>query len=378
MFKKITLVALAACSAFSVFAQKPDWEKVEAVYTRLPLKPIAPLAKKYTMEVVLDCDNITKEKVANRDALIQSVTTTNALLVKQGKPAQPYPEDGNYYPVERTVQSIKTALKLDGCQEVTSAPEFTVKVKVSGFDFVQTTLKESTLSTTTTTNGTSTKQHWYDISFVYKVSYEIISPSGEVVRDEVLAGTDKVSKVESTKRFNSQWELESWWNSATGKAQKVTYDNDAYKRAMSECNAQLNSELGYTVITTKLNVATMKDAEYADIIAAFGDASMGYNYLSADKAKASDYLLKCVAVWEKAVKEHDPAAKKQRINEDVLGALYANLAVAYCFLEDWAQCNHNMVKLKAMDKGGKLTHKLQEAEEFKKDYEARVKANKVN
>jgi hypothetical protein len=377
MFKKITLVALAACSAFSVFAQKPDWEKVEAVYTRLPLKPIAPLAKKYTMEVVLDCDNITKEKIANRDALVQSVTTTNALLVKQGKPAQPYPEDNNYYPVERTVQSIKTALKLDGCQEVTSAPEFTVKIKVSGFDFVQTTLKESTLSTTTT-NGTSTKQHWYDVSFVYKVSYEIISPSGEVVRDEVLAGTDKVSKVESTKRFNSQWELESWWSSAAGKAQKVTYDNDAYKRAMSECNAQLNSELGYTVITTKLNVATMKDAEYADIIAAFGDASMGYNYLSADKAKASDYLLKSVAVWEKAVKEHDPAAKKQRINEDVVGALYANLAVAYCFLEDWAQCNHNMVKLKAMDKGGKLTHKLQEAEEFKKDYEARVKANKVN
>ncbi len=30
-----------------------------------------------------------------------------------------------------------------------------------------------------------------------------------------------------------------------------------------------------------------------------------------------------------------------------------------------------------MDKGGKLKNKLEDAEEFKKDYEARVKANKV-
>lgn len=374
MFKKFTLVALAACSAFSAFAQKPDWEKVEAVYTRLPLKPVAPMAKKYTMEVIMDADGTNQAKINDRQSLINSITTTNALLVKQGKPVQPYPEDNNYYPVDRSATSVKTALKLDGCQEVSSAAEFGVKLKVSGFEIVSNTLKDGTQ----TVNGVSTKTYYYEVLYSYKVTCEILNASGEVVRDEILGGTDKTLKMEKTKSFNTPGELDYWWGSEAAKPTKIGFDNQAFKSAMAACRNQLNSELGYTVITTKLNVATMKDAEYADIIAAFADASMGYNYLSADKKKADDYLLKCVAVWEKAAKEYDPAAKKQRISEDVAGAMYANLAVAYCFLEDWAQCNHNLVKLKAMDKGGKLKNKLEEADEFKADYEARIKANKVN
>lgn len=375
MFKKFTLVALAACSAFSVFAQKPDWEKVDAVYTRLPLRPTAPMAKKYTMDIVMDCEGTAASRAADRQALINSVTATNAILVKQGKPAQPYPEDNAYYPVERNGQSVKTALKLDGCQEVTSAPEFALKIKVAGFEFVNTTLKDKT----NVVNGVTSKVFYYEVTYTYKVSYELTNAAGEMVRDEVLAGTDKPFKAGETKTFASQYQLEAWWNSSEAKSTKINFDNDAFKYAMANCKNQLNSDLGYTVITKTLNVATMKDAAvYADIIAAFTDASMGYNYLSADKSKANDYLLKSVAVWEKAAKEYDPAAKKQRISDDVAGAMYANLAVAYCFLEDWAQCNHNLVKLKSMDKSGKLTHKLEEAEAFKADYEARVKANKVN
>ncbi|WP_018341604.1 hypothetical protein [Cytophaga aurantiaca] len=375
MLKKFTLVALAACTAFSAFSQKPDWEKVDASYTRLPLKPVSPMAKKYSIEIVMDADGTNKAKLADREALINSITTTNALLVKQGKQPQPYPEDNSYYPVDRTAASVKSAVKIDGCQEVSAAPEFSVKLKFSGFEFAGTTLKEGS----SLVNGVSTKNYSYEVSYTYKISFEVLNASGELLRDEILGGTDKAFVGTKTKTFSTAYELEYWWNSEASKPAKVAYDNDGFKRAIAAANNQLNSDLGYTVITKTLNVATMKDgAVYADIITAFADASMGYNYLSSDKKKADDYLLKCVAVWEKAAKEYNPAAKKQRISDDVAGALYANLAVAYCFLEDWAQCNHNLVKLKAMDKGGKLTHKLEEADAFKADYEARIKANKVN
>lgn len=343
MLKKFTLVALAACSVFSAFAQKPDWEKVEAVYTRLPLKPVSPMAKKYTMEIVMDADGTNKARLADRETLINSITATNAVLVKQGKQPQPYPEDNTYYPVDRTAASVKTAVKIDGCQEVNSAAEFSVRLKVSGFEFAGTTIKEGS----SLVNGVSTKNYSYEVSYTYKVSFEVLNPSGEVLRDEVLGGTDKAFVGTRTKTFSTAYELEYWWNSEASKPAKIAYDNDAFKRAMTACNNQLNSDLGYTVITTKLNVATMKDgAVYADLITAFSDASMGYGYLSADKKKADDYLLKAVAVWEKAAKEYDPAAKKQRVSDDVAGALYANLAVAYCFLEDWTQCNHYLVKLR--------------------------------
>lgn len=396
MFKKFTLVALVACTAYSAFAQKPDWEKVEAVYTQLPSKPAAPMAKKYTMEVVMDADGIEANKAKDREALIQSITATNALLVKQGKPTQPYPkEEEVYYSIARDENSIKGALKLDGCQIVTAAPEFSVKMKISGFDMSATlitiemtkavaavTAKPATATTPAVPARAAipaTYNYLYEARYSYKIAYVLSDASGSVVREEIIPGTDAVT-TKRTKQFATVEALDYYWVSPECRTGfKSVCDNESYKKSLALANNVLNSELGYVVKTIKLNVATMKDAEvYADFITAFGDASMGYNYLSADKAKASDYILKAVAVWEKAAKEYNPAAKKQRVSDDVAGALYANLAVAYCFLEDWAQCNHNLVKLKAMDKGGKLKNKLEEADVFKADYEARAKANKVN
>jgi hypothetical protein len=385
MLKKFTLLAVAASAAFSVFAQKPDWEKVETVYTQLPSKPASPMAKKYTMDIIMDSDGLEANKASDREALIQSITTTNAILAKQGKATQPYPkEEEIYYNVVRDPNSIKGALKLDGCQIVSAAPEFSVKVKVSGFDIIGTALltterSKAVAATATTAAVPATYNYGYDVKYTYKFGYELSDASGTVVREELIAGTD-VALSKKTKTFTSIQALEAWWLSLDCKTTfKSVCDNEAYRNSLSLTQKQLNSELGYVVKTVKLNVATMKDAAvYADIVAAFSDASMGYNYLSADKKKADDYILKSVAAWEKAVKEYDPAAKKQRISDDVAGALYANLAIAYCLLEDWPQCNHNLVKLKAMDKGGKLKNRLEDADAFKADYEARVKANKVN
>ena len=395
MFKKIILVALAVCSVFSAFAQKPDWEKVEAIYTRLPLKPASPMAKKYTIEIVMDSDGLEANKASDREALMQSITTTNALLMKQGKPAQPYPRSEEvYYNVVRDTNSIKAALKLEGCQIVPAAPEFSLKIKISGFDLSATlitiemtravaavTAKSATASTPAVpARGAipATYNYLYEARFMYKMAYVLSDASGSVVREEIIPGTDAVT-IKKTKQFASVYELDNYWVSQECRTGfKSVCDNDSYKKSLSLTYNTLNSDLGYEVKTIKLNVATMKDAQYADIIAAFADASMGYNYLSADKKKADDYILKAVAAWEKAAKEYNPATKKQRISDDVAGAMYANLAVAYCFLEDWTQCNHNLVKLKAMDKGGKLKNKLEDADAFKADYEARVKANKVN
>ncbi|ABG60927.1 hypothetical protein [Cytophaga hutchinsonii] len=374
MLKKITILSVAILSIFSGFAQKADWEKVDVTYTRLPLKPVSPMAKKYSLEINMDSDGIAKNRIETRDALVKSVTNTNALLVKQGKTPQPYPDDYDYYPADRTPTSIKTALKIDGCQEVQSAAEFSIKLNVSGFDFTGNKVVSSNQSTSTGT----VKVYGYEVGYVYKVTYQVYDAAGTLVREEVLGGTDK-PRTKKTKTFPTEAELESWWTyTDEAKAFKATCDNDAYSNAISVSKNQLNSEFGYSVKTVKFDVATAKDAAvYGDIISAYTEASMGYNYLSTDKAKAKDYLLKAVAIWEKALKESNLTDKKARINENITNALHVNLAAAYCFLEDWPQSNHNLVKLKSADLGGGLKNKLEDAEAFKKDYEARVKANIV-
>lgn len=376
MLQKIKLLAIVFLAAVSVSAQKADWKKVGATYTRLPMKPASPMAKKYSLEVIMDSDGLLKTKVNNRVELTESISKTNALLVRQGKTPQDYPVDYDYYPVERAPQSIKTSLKLDGCQEVTAAPEFSVKLLVSGFNFMGNKLA----NVTQTINGVSTKAFAYDVTYVYKITYQVYDASGTLIREEILGGTDKVRTKRSSQSFLTEAELDGWWQYSDDakKSFKVTCDNDAFSSAIAACKKQLNSELGYSVVTEELDVATAKDAGvYAEFIAAYTDASMGYNYLSTDKSKAKDYLLKATTVWEKELKNSNMTDKKARINAHMTAAIHANLAEAYCFLEDWAQCNDNLVKLKTMDLGGGESKKVEEFEKFKTDYEARVKANIV-
>lgn len=373
MFKKITLLFCALFLGFMSIAQKADWEKMPVSYTQLPSKPVIPMAKKYSVEVVMDSENLVKNMTDERTALVESITKTNALLAKQGKAPQYFPADNNYYPVNRDMQAVKSGTKLDGCQEVSSGQEFAVKLNVSGFNVVGTKLVEKS----ETVNGVSKKSYTYEVSYVYKIAYQVLDATGTVIREEIVKDSETPIK-KSTQSFETAYLLESWWGATTSKSPFLTQcDNDAYAKSMKAAKKQLNDELGYPVRVFKLDVATNKDAAYTDLQTAFSEASMGYNYLSTDKAKAVEYLQKAVTIWEKALAESDLVTKKARINENITGALYANLAVAYCFLENWEKCNHSLVKLKSMDKGGALKNKLEEDELFKNDYEARIRANAV-
>lgn len=367
------LLVASLLSVFSAVAQKADWEKVVVSYIRLPLKPTAPMAKTYSMQINMDTEGLASSKVKSRKELVSSITNTNELLVKQGHEPQPVPTDYEYYSVERSADVLRKNFAIDGCKEVTAAPEFSIILNVSGFNITDTKL----YSYMQTNSTGAAKVYGYEVSYVYKVAYQVYDASGTLLREDILAETDKPKK-KKTKTFATELELQSWWG-YTDEAKttfKAVCDNEAYNKAISDSKAQLNSEFGYTTKTEKFDVATAKDVKvYPDLATAFTQSVMAYNYLAVDKSKAKEYLLKAVGIWEKALTESNMSDKKARINEHITIALHINLATAYCFLENWEQCDYTLIKLKTMDVSGGLKSKLEDTEIFKKDYEMRAKAN---
>ncbi|MCU0447967.1 MAG: hypothetical protein MUE85_23960, partial [Microscillaceae bacterium] len=66
-----------------------------------------------------------------------------------------------------------------------------------------------------------------------------------------------------------------------------------------------------------------------------------------DKLVQPDYearrtkMKEAIGIWEKALKEYDPEAKKAGINEKVARELYFNLSKAYLWIDDFAKAEEN-------------------------------------
>ncbi|MCU0416395.1 MAG: hypothetical protein MUE33_04325 [Cytophagaceae bacterium] len=375
--KKISFVFLLFYFlVYSGFGQKANWEKVSMKYIQLPLKPVRPLAKNYTMDIILDAEGIQQGIIQSRQELVTSITKTNQILARQGKPQQVIPEDDSYYALIRESDDIKSLIKLEGCQEVSANYEFSIVVKVVGYNLINVTLKQSN----TTVNGVTTPNYSYVVSAEYIVRFEVYDELNSLVRKEVVQRTSTPT-TKTTKTFPTQIELETYWNTIVNRTTFLNQmDNELHNRAIQSTREQLNSELGYPTLERRIELATFDDTKqynYKELRQAFSDASVGFNYMLTDKSKAFDYLRKAVTVWEKVVAEANPESKKARINGNIQQALWINIAKAYFFLEEWDKTNDYIIRLKAADKSGNVKRKLEEVENFKEDYEARIKANKI-
>jgi hypothetical protein len=339
MLKRIITILAALFSLFNVLAQRPDWEKMPISYLQLPSMPVVPMANKYQFNVVFgNSDNY---------------------------------NNNNYYPQQRDVQAVSGALQLNGCQQVANSPQFKLQINIAGFSVVNQQMRTTNV---TSPSGAIQYRFYFDVFYVFKISYQVFDGNGNQVRSGVINGSDS-PQYKSTMSFPNQYELENWWSYPMNRNQfLLSCDNDSYQQAMFRANQQLNSELGFTIINEKLEVANLKGSEYADLQAAFGNAGMGYNYLVTDKTKAIDYLNQATQGWEGALSEFNGTDKNARINEHIAVGLYANLALAYCYAENWDKSNFYIAKLKSLEKE-EYKKKVAETIAIEMDYEQRFRAN---
>jgi len=332
MSKKIPLLALTWFLVINIFAQRPEWEKMPITYLQLPSMPVSPMANKYQLNVVL----------GNYD----------------------------YYPQSRDIQSIKAGLQLNGCQQVSVSPQFKLNVNLVGFSLVNQQMRMFTIASPTG----NIPRFCYDVSYVYKISYQVLDGNGNPIRDGIIYGSE-TPEVRSTMAFPNQYELEIWWSYPLNRNDFYSgCENEAFQHAIYRAGQQLNSELGFNTINTKVEVANFKESAYADLQAAFGNVTMGYNLLVNNKTQAIDYISQGIQGWEGALSEFNGTDKHARIDERVAVALYVNLVLAYCYIENWDKSNLYIAKLKSLEKE-EYKKKIAETIDIEMDYERRAKAN---
>jgi hypothetical protein len=360
----------------NVAAQKADWEKVYFKYQNLPAAPVKPMATTYELSVLTDVDGTRKKLIEDRMALENSIMQTNQVLLKQNKPIIYAPVDENYYPIERKATEIESLINIQGCTKSYTA-QFSIVVKFMGFEFLGNTVKSKKVKE----NNIDVTKYYNEITYKSKVIYQVFDANAVMVREVVVNGTNNNKTRSQTQLFNSLIDAEQWYAVSQNKKEWIeSEDNRSHQEAIAELNRQLNSDYGYTINGVRLSIATSKDNKtnkYPDFREAYQHAVMGYNYLETDKNKANEYLMKAIAIWEKALSESNITNKKARINNQYTGALLVNLILAYTFVENFEKVKEYKIRTKTIDLSGGIENRLQEIDQVSMDYQKRYAVNHI-
>lgn len=226
------------------------------------------------------------------------------------------------------------------------------------------------------TTKDNVKSYTYSYQYKYPVKFVVTDEGGAVIRDEYINGSNNF-KAMSTSKFTSQYDYKAWqidgeepfWRSM---------ENSVKNSSVSAVNGILSDKYGYPTKSRMIEIYTAKDKnhDYSDLVKAYTDAQDGYLMLNGDREKnsAMSKLANAIQQWESTLKESDINNKKARISKKVTGALYANLAEAYSWMDDYS--NAQLYANKAINLGvGKFKRHAQNILPFIQGQKARFLAN---
>ncbi len=389
--KKFTLVSLLilVLASFSS-AQDIDYNDISFDYIQLPLKPLQDKSIKnsYSKVILKYMDDINsakgsyqervkkaeedyqkamefyyvQQKMADdqynkeMEAWNKKSLAEKLLLGDNNKPQKKYiPQPYKQLPVEQKYQkSFDTELlsskyfKLEGFN---SAPGgLMITVKLLGFDSQEPELTTSTVSTTNAQKQQVTiTKYKYLIKYKHPLGYSVELNNALIFEDFPADMTNY--SVATSQEFNSQGELQSWWNGAkdgylANLQEKIINDN------CQRLGTIINNNYGYRKINYKTELMIVDEKEnYNDIKDAYAAALAGYNALAGDmtKAAAIPNIRKAIDLWENALKESNPDSRKARIDRNVTKMLLVNLQQAYMWTDEYEKSQACFDKLMAMD-----------------------------
>jgi len=141
------------------------------------------------------------------------------------------------------------------------------------------------------------------------------------------------------KKEKSKYDYELWWMD-----NKYNYwknkQADMISSAVTSFNSAINAKYGFPNKSVSAEIYVVKKYKkytYGKFVTALTDAKVGYREMqqSVDREEAISKLNKAIAVWQTQLKESDVNNGKARINKKITALLYANLATAYLWSNDF-------------------------------------------
>jgi len=141
------------------------------------------------------------------------------------------------------------------------------------------------------------------------------------------------------KSENSEYDHLIWWMD-NGENYWINLQRQLFNTAINKVNSELNEKFGFPVKSMNTEVYVVKKYKkhnYSEFVDALTYVKSGYDLLSTDvkKVNATGKINKSIGIWLDLLKESNPADNKSRINKKATALLYANLAEAYLWIDDF-------------------------------------------
>ena len=215
-----------------------------------------------------------------------------------------------------------------------------VKLEILGFQNASIAVKK-------TGTGAATK-YKYTSSCKMPIKVTIEVPGVGIILSETINDNLQTSLIKS---YDNQYEHKVWLidNYDTFWAQK---QKAMLNSSLSAVNALINDKCGFpdrSISTEIYTVKKHKGHDYSDLIDAYINVKSGYDLLfkDAERKSAIAKIEDGIEIWEDALEENNPFDNKDRVNKKVTALLYANLAEACMWTNDFESAENYLQKAKA-------------------------------
>lgn len=363
---RLLLLFSLICSSAS-FGQNINDNKVGFNYIQLPLIKIKEAFQTYEIRVdhgyqASNADSLTmlemrKEQYEaeftaykkNHDAIQSNYYSRLANWEKKvnagelgadGKPLQKpssptYPEAPNYLSVsqiqlnsELSDETVSNSISIEGFSKGMGGSILTVDVQA---------IRNINISYKKSGSGTSTK-YQYKCTYQLPVLVKFETPTDGVVLQKVILQNTQTYPM---KTYKSKYEYLNYMlnNKETFFTQLETA---ARRKALSEVNQSLNSELGYVNKTRRTEIYSVKkfkQYDYSDVTTAYSATVSALQLVGNDKnhSSAESKLQSALSQWNEILVESNLYDKKARINDKVSAVIQCNIAEIQFWLNEFDQ-----------------------------------------
>ena len=180
---------------------------------------------------------------------------------------------------------------------------------------------------------------------------EVIDTQGAELLEEYVNNSDVFKPHRLQYAAFTLADLQQYWDN-NHRGQLAEMERELLQANLAAASNLLESQYGYAKRSKWLEVYTVKDKNknYNDLDKAQALALKAYSSYYEDKATSLETLYEAIVRWEAAMAEIDTENKKARINKKIATAISLNLAVAYTWMDQFANARETIKKVREISK----------------------------
>jgi hypothetical protein len=301
-----------------------------------------------------------------------TISTEPAKVEYYRMPDRPLPADYTTYSADLDIQFselsksgfsesylVDTYLKLDGYKRVNKNADVEIIASIGDF-FIWSEMRNTNRTKSKDKQGNTITKYTYNIELKYSLptAVRIIDKSSNTLLDKYMS-TNSETNTWTSPSYNTLDDLESYWR--IQKTSRLTeLHKDRIKQDMQEISYLVNNSFGFSLVNDKIRFATIgkkKHPEYDIFQKNVEILQNAFELMDADKP-----LDQVITKAQPALDFYTERAERYKTNNKdqkklKVACLY-NLALAYCWLEDFDQAESIAKSIQRFDTKNKDVRRL--------------------